>query len=175
MTFSLPPPFETALIELAERLDGAGLDWVVGGSTARALMGFAVTPQDLDIEVAEDATHEAAVCIGLVEHAERDARVTSVRAQGTWQGVPVDISGGISLQGPGGHLHADFPLLRQFAKPVVLGERTIWAAPVEEQIARSVVTGTADRLDRIADERPAGFVVDDLYLSLRLAAASASR
>ncbi len=175
MTFSLPPPFETALIELAVRLDGAGLDWVVCGSTARALLGFSVTPQDLDIEVAEDAAHAAAACLGLIEHAERDARVTSVRAQGTWQGVPVDVNGGLTFHGPGGNLHADYPLLRLFAKPVTVGGRTVWVAPVEEQIARTVVAGAADRLARIADVRPAGYFVDDLYLSLRLGAASASR
>lgn len=175
MAFSLPPPLETALLRLAERLDAVGLDWVVGGSTARALLGFAVTPQDLDIEVAEDATHAAAACVGLFEHAERDTRIESMRARGVWHDVPLDISGGLTFHGPGGNLHADYPLLRLFAKPVALGGHSVWVAPIEEQIARSVVAGAGDRLDRIADERPAGYVVDDLYLSLRLAAASASR
>jgi hypothetical protein len=89
--------------------------------------------------------------------------------------VSLDISGGLTFHGPGGNLHADFPLLRLFAKPIAVNGRTVSVMPVEEQIARSVVMGAADRLDRIADERPADFVVDDVYLSLRLAAASASR
>ena len=63
-------------------------------------------------------------------------------------------------------------MLRLFSKAVLLAEHTIWVAPVEEQIARSVVAGTGDRLDRIASERPADYVVDDVYLSLRLASAA---
>ncbi len=175
MPFSVPPQLETTLIALAERLDAASIDWVVGGSTARALLGFAATPRDLDIEVAEDATQAAASAIGLTAHRDEDPNVTSIRAQGTWGGVAIDVIGGLTFHGPGGNLHADYPLLRLFSKAVSLSERTIWVAPVEEQIARAVVAGTGDRLDRIANERPANFVVDDVYLSLRLAAASASR
>jgi hypothetical protein len=171
---SLPPPLRAALVALAERLDGAAIDWVVGGGTARALLGFDTEPQDLDIEVDEGATHRAAVCVGLVEHREDDAAVESIRAQGDWHGVALDISGGITFHGPGGNLHADFPLLRLFAKPVTVDGRVVWAMPVEEQIARSVVAGAGHRLDRIADERPADYVVDDVYLSLRLAAAASS-
>jgi hypothetical protein len=160
------------LIALAEQLDAAAIDWVVGGSTARALQGFAATPRDLDLEVAEDATHAAASAIGLAAHRDEDPNVTSTRAQGTWGGVEIDLIGGLTLHGPGGHLHADYPLLRLFSKAVPLRERTIWVAPVEEQIARSIVAGAGDRLDRIANERPAGYIVDDVYLSLRLASAA---
>lgn len=175
MPFSLPPPLQTALIALAERLDDAEIDWVVGGSTARALLGFSVAPRDLDIEVDGGTTHATATCLGLIEHRVDDAAVESIRAQGLWRDVSLDISGGMTFHGPGGNLHADFPLLRLFAKPIAVNGRTVSVMPVEEQIARSVVVGAADRLDRIADERPADYVVDDVYLSLRLAAASASR
>lgn len=175
MPFSLPRPLHAALIALAERLDAAAIDWVVGGSTARALLGFSVTPRDLDIEVDEGTTHATATCLGLIEHREDGAAVESIRAQGLWQDVSLDISGGLTFHGPGGNLHADFPLLRLFAKHVAVNGRAVSVMPIEEQIARSVVVGAADRLDRIADERPADYVVDDVYLSLRLAAASASR
>ena len=157
---------------MAERLDAAAIDWVVGGSTARALLGFAVTPRDLDLEVAEAATHAAASAIGLAAHRDEDPHVTSMRAQGTWGGVEIDLIGGLTFHGPGGNLHADYALLRRFSKAVLLGDRTIWVAPVEEQIARSAVAGTSERLDRIASERPADYVVDDVYLSLRLASAA---
>jgi hypothetical protein len=160
------------LIAVAERLDAAAIDWVVGGSTARALLGFTATPRDLDLEVAENATHAAASAIGLAAHRDEDSHVTSMRAQGTWGGVEIDLIGGLTLHGPGGNLHADYPLLRRFSKAVSLHGRTIWVAPVEEQIARSVVAGAGDRLDRIAVERAAGYVVDDVYLSLRLASAA---
>lgn len=175
MPFSLPPQLEGALIALAERLDAAAVEWVVCGSTARALLGFTVVPNDLDVEVDIMTADAAATCVGLTARPERDAAVSSVRAQGDWHGVALDITGGLTFHGPGGHLHADFPLMRLFAHTVMVGGRTVQVAPVEEQIARSVVAGTGDRLDRIADERPAGYRVDDVYLSLRLAAASASR
>ncbi len=172
MPFSLPPQLATALIALAERLDGAATDWVVGGSTARALLGFSVIPDDLDVEVAEDAMQTAAAAVGLVARYEADDQISSLRAQGAWCDVAVDISGGLTHHGAGGHLHADFPLLRRFAKPIEVGRCTVWAMPIEEQIARAVVAGAADRLDRIADERPSDYVVDDVYLSLRLASAA---
>lgn len=175
MPILLPPPLHAALLALAEQLDGTGIDWVVGGSTARALLGFSATPRDLDIEVDEGVTAEAARRLGLTSHRETDPAVESVRAQATWHDVALDISGGITFHGPGGNLHADFPLLRMFAKPVLLDGRTVQVMPIEEQIARSVVAGAGDRLDRIADERPPDYHVDDVYLSLRLAAASASR
>jgi hypothetical protein len=171
----LPPPLHAALLALADTLDAAGIDWVVGGSTARSLLGFTTTPSDLDIEVDEGVAAAAAACLGLTSHREQDPSVESIRAQSTWHEVELDISGGMTFHGHGGNLHADFPLMRMFAKAVVLNGRTIQVMPVEEQIARSVVAGTGERLDRIADERPADYVVDDVYLSLRLAAASASR
>ena len=141
---------------VAESLDAAAIDWVVGGSTARALLGFAATPRDLDLEVAEEATHAAASAIGLAAHRDEDPHVTSMRAQGTRGSVEIDLIGGLTCHGPGGNLHADYALLRLFSKTVLLAEHTVWVAPVEEQIARAIVAGTGDRLDRIARERPAG-------------------
>ncbi len=163
------------MIALAATFADRGVDWVVAGSTGRALAGFAVTPRDLDVEVDEGSVHRAAAAAGLRAAREADASIASVRARGTWHGVELDVSGGLTLHGPGGSLAPDFALLRGSAKPVDVGGRTVWVAPVEEQIARSLVAGDERQLDRIAEERPGGFEVDDLYLAARLAAASASR
>ena len=175
MAFSLPPDLEAAVAALADRFEERGVEWVVTGGAARALAGFAATPADLDVEVDEASAHRAAAAVGLRATRETGGAASSIRGRGVWRGVDIDVTGGLTLHGPGGHLHADFPLIRAFATPTEVAGRTVWAAPVEEQIARAVVAGDEGRLDRIADERPRGFAVDGFYLSVRLAAASASR
>jgi hypothetical protein len=175
VAFSLPPDLEAALAALADRFEERDVEWVVTGGVARALAGFSATPGDLDVEVDEAAAHRAAAAAGLRAARETAGTASSIRGRGAWQGIDLDVTGGLALHGPGGHLHADFPLMRAFAMPAEVAGRTVWAAPVEEQIARAVVAGDERRLDRIADERPRGFAVDGFYLSVRLAAASASR
>jgi hypothetical protein len=175
VAFSLPPDLEAALAALADRFEERDVEWVVTGGVARALAGFSTTPGDLDVEVDEAAAHRAAAAAGLRAARETAGAASSIRGRGAWHGIDLDVTGGLALHGPGGHLHADFPLMRAFATPSEVAGRTVWAAPVEEQIARAVVAGDERRLDRIADERPRGFAVDGFYLSVRLAAASASR
>ena len=175
MGFSLPPPIAAAAVALAMTCREHGIEWVATGGVARALQGFDTTPGDLDVEVDEAACVRAAAALGLEARSAGGGTVTSVRAVGSWHGVALDMSGGVTVHGPGGHLHADFAVMRAFARRVVVDGQEIWAAPVEEQIARALVAGDGARLDRIADERPSDFTLDDFYLAVRLAAASASR
>lgn len=175
MPSSLPPELERALIALAARLDSVGVDWLVAGSTARALLGFGVTPRDLDIELLEADVPRAAAALEIDTGRSTDERASSVRAGGRFAGHEVDLTGGLELRGPTGTLAADFPLLCRSARPVPIGGRTVAVAPVEEQIARAAVLADSDRLERIAREAPAGFVPDAAYLSARLAAATAAR
>ncbi len=175
MPSSLPPELERTLIALATRLDEVGVDWLVTGSTARALLGFGATPRDLDIELPEGQVPRAAAAIGIDAGCSTDDRASSVRANGRFAGHEVDLTGGLTLRGPAGTLDADFALLRLSARPVTIGGRTVSVAPVEEQIARARVLADSERLERIAREAPAGFVPDAAYLSVRLAAATAAR
>lgn len=175
MPQTLPSALHAVLVQLARRLDGAGIPWVVTGSTGRALLGFDEAPDEIDAEMPESAVPEAARLTGLTLRHDVDEHVSSVRAQGTVNGVGLDLCGGYTLHGPGGNLHADFPLMREYAATVDLGPCTVLVAPVEEQIARSVVAGAELRLESIADHRPDGYRVNEFYLSVRLAAASASR
>jgi hypothetical protein len=172
---SLPPDLERALIALAARLDEVGVDWLVAGSTARALLGFGVTPRDLDIELDEGEVPRAAAAIGMDAGRSTDDRVSSVRANGRFAGHEVDLTGGLTLRGPAGTLEADFALLRLSARPVTIGGRTVSVASIEEQIARATMLADSERLARIAREAPSGFVPDAAYLSARLAAATAAR
>jgi hypothetical protein len=172
---SLPPELERALIALAARLDGVGVDWLVAGSTARALLGFGVIPRDLDIELDGSEVPRAAAAIGLDAGRSTDDTASSVRAYGRFAGHEVDLTGGLTLRGRAGMLGADFALLHRSARPVTIGGRTVSVAPIEEQIARATVLADSERLERIAREAPPGFAPDVAYLSARLAAATAAR
>lgn len=169
---TLPVPLHAALVAVAQRLDDAGVDWVLSGSAGLALAGFAVVPRDLDIEVEASDVSAAASAVGLVAARETDARVSSVRARGAWNGVELDITGGLEFHGQGGNLHTDFPLLLMSSTAVDVDGRTVRVAPVEEHIARSIVAGDEARLDRLADCRPTGYLVNQGYLSSRLASAA---
>ena len=175
MPSSLPPALQHALIALAARLDAAGVDWVIAGSAARALAGFAVIPRDLDVELDEADVPRAAAAVGLEAGRAIDERGGSLRAVGQFAAQEVDLTGGLTLRGPGGVLAADFPLVRRFTRPINVAGHEVPVAPVEEQIARATVLGDAGRLDRIAREAPPGYARDETYLALRLAAASAAR
>lgn len=175
MPSSLPPGVERALIALAAQLDGAGVDWLVAGSTARALLGFGVTPRDLDIELPEADVLRAAAALEIDAGRSTDERSSSLRAGGRFGGYEVDLTGGLELHGPAGTLAADFPFLCRSARRVPIGGGTVAVMPVEEQIARATVLADAERLELIAREAPPGFVSDRSYLSARLAAATAAR
>jgi hypothetical protein len=172
---ALPPELERALIALAARLDEVGVDWLLAGSTARALLGFDVTPRDIDVELSAVDVARTAAAIGFDVGPSTDEYASSVRARGRFAGHEVDLTGGLTLRGPAGALAADFALLRRSARPVPVGARSVAVAPVEEQIARATVIADSERLDRISREAPAGFVPDSAYLSARLAAATAAR
>ncbi len=175
----LPSPLSAvltaALRQIAEALGSAGIDWLVAGGTARALSGFATTPNDLDIEVASADMDAAAAALGLSVTDARDATARSRRATGSVAGVDVDLTAGLVLTGPGGVLPPDFDLMTAFATTVDVGGRAVPVMPVEEQIVRILVTGDEERRPRFVREAPDGFVARDDYVSARLGSARATR
>ncbi len=171
----LPRPFLDALDAVADRLDAAGVVWLVTGSGARALRGFATEPRDLDLEVAGADAAAAAAALGMAPDTTQDARGRSIRAVGAVAGMEVDLTAGLTLTGPGGVLPADFPLMAQFATHVRVGRRTVRVAPLEEQIVRILVTGDEARRRRFVEEAPDGFIALNDYVELRLGSARAAR
>lgn len=169
----LAPPLQQALVAVALAL--GGIEWLVGGSTARALLGFATTPRDLDIEVTTDDVHRAAAALGTTAALAVDDRARSMRAGAEHGGVEIDVSAGLTLVGPGGNLPPDFALMWRFATPLPVAGHTVHVAPVEEQIVRILVSGHEARRARFVAEAPAGFIARDDYVSLRLDAARAAR
>jgi hypothetical protein len=171
-------PALRALPELARRLDGAGVRWLLAGSAGRALIGYAAAPRDLDVEVDAPDLAAAATALGLSARPESGAGVSSLRAVGELDGVAVDLTADLELAGPGGRLPPDFALQYEHSHAVRAGAGTVRAAPVEEALARALVLDDLDRVARIAAEgagraRPA---LRPGYLARRLsAAASAAR
>jgi len=173
-----PPAGLRALPELARRLDGAGVRWLLAGSAGRALIGYATSPRDLDVEVDGSDMRAAAAALGLAGREESGGGVSSRRAVGVLLGIQVDLSADLEVAGPGGRLPPDFPLQLEAAHAVEVGGARVLVAPVEEALARALVIDDLARVARIAEEsagrdRPA---VRPGYLARRLsAAASAAR
>jgi len=171
----LPPAVSSTLAAVAERLDAAGVDWLVAGSCARVLSGFETVPRDLDIEVAGSDIAAAAAAVGLEAAVAQDARARSVRATGDVDGVEVDLVASLTLTGPGGVLPADHELMTTFATSVTVAGRRVRVAPVEEQMVRILVTGDEARRRRFIAEAPPGFIARNDYVELRLGSARAAR
>ncbi len=175
MHHSLSAVLTTALGQTARTLGSAGIDWLVAGGTARALSGFATTPDDLDIEVASADVDAAAEALALTVGDAHDATGRSRRATGSVAGAEVDVTAGLVLTGPGGVLPPDFDLMAAFATTVDVDGHAVPVMPVEEQIVRILVTGDEERRLRFIHEAPEGFVARDDYVSARLGSARATR
>lgn len=173
MTTPLSEPLTTAMTAVADAL--AGLDWLIVGSVARALSGFATTPRDLDIEVAAAQIDQAAERLELDVVDVRDARASSRRATGEIAGVEIDLTASLTLIGPGGILPPDFDLMVQFATRATVAGQDILVAPLEEQIVRILISGNEDRRLRFVREAPSDYITRNDYVELRLAAARAAR
>lgn len=169
----LPGPLEAALLDIADAL--SALSWLVTGSTARALAGFAARPRDLDIEVAAGLADEAARRLDLSLSDQVDSRARSRRAGGRIAGVDVDLTAGLTLIGPSGILPPDFDLMLRFATTVSIDGRPIALAPLEEQMVRILISGDESRRARFVAEAPGDFRPRNDYVELRLAAARAAR
>jgi hypothetical protein len=157
---------------VASRLERAGVEWLLAGSAARAVLGFAVRPDDLDVETSGDGAVAAADALGLELRYEQGGGRASWRATGSLGGVEVDVSGDLVAEGPGGRLDPDLAAQRTWAHSVEAGGRRVLLAPPEEALARAIVTGDWDALGRFAAEAPPGYAPRTAYLALRLSAAA---
>ena len=165
-----------ALGVVADRLEAAGVEWLLAGSAGRRLLGFAGRPADLDLETTEAGAEAGAAALGLEVAWAREAGRASLRAVGRVAGVPVDLSGDLSVEGPGGRLPADFGVQRTWAEAAEAAGRRVFLAPVEEALARALVSADWTLVGRLAATAPAGWAPRPSYLASRLlAAASAAR
>ncbi len=171
----LPAPLTQALLTIAGRLDALSSTWAVSGSTALALQGFSLTPNDLDIEMAETDVTVAAQALGWEATERVDDGGRSVGARGHFNDVPVEIFGGFSRTGPGGSLPPDDAFIQLYSHRMTVSRCDVWVQPVEEYVVRAIVAADAARLERVAAAAPHDFTLDETYVALRLAAARAAR
>lgn len=173
----LPPHPLAALLSVAARLDRTGVEWLLAGSAARALLGLVVRPADVDVEISPHGARVASEALGIALAYESGDGRSSWRGRGRVGDVEVDVTTDLEVEGPGGRLTPDFALQRTWAHSTEVGGRRIWLAPTEEAFARAVVLGDWLALARVC--RQAGEAHDapalrPAYLSLRLSSAAAS-
>ncbi|MGD9695114.1 MAG: hypothetical protein AB7V42_05580 [Thermoleophilia bacterium] len=173
---TLPPRALSALLAVAARLDRAGVEWLLAGSAARALMGVDVRPADIDIEVSPHSAAAVQRSLGITLAYAAGGGRSSWRGATAAAGVEVDVTCDLDVEGPGGRLAPDFPLLRTWSPSREVAGRRIWLVPIEESLARAIVRADWAALARIAGEaaRGAAPAPRPAYLSLRLSRAAAS-
>ena len=164
MGHAIPPRVQAALWAVAVRLDRAGVRWLVAGSTARALMGFAVRPVDLDIEVATSDADLAASTLAVTLARDDGGGWTSRRGATTIAGVSVDLSSAVTA----GSLASDDETLFTASVPVGAGARQLLVLSVEEQLCRAMAAGAWGRVAKITTGVPAGLQLDLGQISRRL-------
>jgi hypothetical protein len=165
-----------ALIAVADRLDGAGAEWLLAGSAARCLQGLAMRPRDVDLEVSAATAEAAAAALGAVLREERGGGRRSRRARARLAGVEVDLTCDLEIDGPGGLLAPDFARQRRWARRALVAGRTIALAPPEEALARAVALRDRRAVARLAAEASAAQAPPPLrraYLAGRVSPASA--
>ena len=161
-----------ALAIVAQRLEVAGVEWLLAGSAARRLVGFTARPRDLDLEAGEDGAEAGARALGFELRYDTGDGRASWRARGDVAGVPVDLTGELRVEGPGGRLEPDFGLQRTWADAVEAAGHRLLLAPPEETVARALVAADWDLMARIGAAAPPGWAPRPAYLGMRLVAAA---
>lgn len=166
---ALPPRTLAALIAVADRLDRAGVSWLLAGGAGRALQGAAHRPADIDVEIGPDDAEAGTRALGFVLARDSGGGVTSRRAGGVFAGVEVDLSTEIAIDG---RLAPDWALQWAWAVPCRVAGRTVLAAPVEEALARAIAGGDWARIAKLA--AGGGPPPRPDYLARRLSSVSSS-
>jgi hypothetical protein len=137
---------------VAAGLGAVGIEWRLAGSAARMLRGASVRPGDVDIEVAAADGPAAARALGLPPpERQSGGGWSSLRTTGTINGVPIDLSAGLEVTGPGGTLQADtvpaFTATLGTVPGITLDDLPIAVrlTPPGESLARAIVAGSEER------------------------------
>jgi hypothetical protein len=159
---------------VAARLQPLDVPWQLAGSTGRLLLGINARPRDVDLEVRAADADVVAEALDLPQPtAQSGGGWSSHRTAGTIAGVPIDLSAGLEVRGPGGLLRA----MEAHALPCRLGTATIHVVPPGEALARAMVAGDPERVAKAAGAMPAdeGLIAQAMrYAESRRIAAAAS-
>jgi hypothetical protein len=149
--------------------------FLVGGGTARALLGFAHRPRDVDVEVPEERLPDAARALGTDARWVEGAGRAGWRATAHVRGVEVDLTAGLVVARDGAPpLAADFALEHAWGAWVTVAGRRLRVAPPEEQVATAVAARDWARLARATAGAPPGLRLRAAYLEARLAASESA-
>jgi hypothetical protein len=141
-------PWESALLEAARRLDGAGVEWWLTGSAALAVRGVPIVPRDLDLVVSDAGAAATAAAL-------EDAMIEpAVAVEGwfcrwwgrAWLGARVEWVGGVT-EAADQPLPTDFGLVAGASlNRVRWNGLTISVPPLELQRAAAERRGLTDRV-----------------------------
>lgn len=154
------------LTDVAARLDAAGVRWVLTGSAGRRLLGGVREPRDLDLEVAVADVPATEAALGVRFAPQQGGGVRSLRAGCVMDGVEVDCSAGVVVEGPSGVLERPDAVLRDGVRMVPFGDRRVPCGAPEETIVRALLRGDWARLAKVAGD--AGHPPRLSYVSERL-------
>lgn len=157
----------SAIVAIDARFAATGVEWAIGGSAARALAGFAVSPRDLDLEVPTGSAQAASTALGVPLTMQSGGGRSSRRGTTHIAGVEVDLSAGLVIDGLAP------AALTEITTIVVVGRRAIRAVTPEEQLCRAIVAGDEGRAARLQREAPLEWSLDYAYLESRAASVRA--
>ncbi|HEY6052677.1 MAG TPA: hypothetical protein VIU86_02035 [Gaiellaceae bacterium] len=143
-----PAPWDDALHETARRLDDAGVDWWLTGSSALAVRGLAVSPRDLDLVVSEADAARAATAFedALIEPAVAVEEWFCRWWGRAWLGARVEWVGGVT-EAADRPEPTDFgPVAAAALSDVRWEGRAIRLPPLELQRQVSARRGLSDRV-----------------------------
>jgi hypothetical protein len=155
----VPVPVDAAVVELADRLNGAAepIPWYVGGSLGFYLRGAPVTPKDGDLGTTPEA-------VSRIAEALRDF-VTEAAAPTEWGGRPMlaarafvgtvrnglRVEWGVSTDPAASTRPGEWTMFPRGEKPesVEWHGKRIPVAPPEYALARWAATGRSERIDDV--------------------------
>lgn len=147
---------EQALIELARRLAGCGVSWVVGGSTGLALRGAELGRQPRDLDIYADAADVAAIHATLANVAmdgpvvsETD-RYRSVLSHYDIGGTIVELVGGFTVSALGSVYRTDVNgLLYPSGDFFYVAEEAVRLVPLGHELIFNLLREREDRAETV--------------------------
>lgn len=171
----LPPRLLAALVAVSDRLDRAGVPFLVAGGAARTLLGCDRRPRDLDLEVRGADAARAGRALGVSMRPQAGRGRSGLRGGGSVGGVELDLTADLEVTGGGLVLAPDWDAQWAAAADANAGGRIVRVQPLGEQVARALVLGDATALAKAAEGWRAPLPATAPYMSARLARASAAR
>ncbi len=149
-SWKLPRRTRLSLLELLPHLKGIHR-WALAGSTASALQGIPLTPQDIDIIT--DRKGARLLSIQLKKFTVSPLRwgesehFASLLAQFKLEGAKVEVIGDLRVKGDRGYLRFN---LWPFVREIPFAGQKVYVVPLEWQLLVNLIVGKRGRAETIA-------------------------